>query len=188
MTHADVPEQVVLLDASRNPIGTADKATVHTESTPLHLAFSSYILNDSGEVLITRRALSKRTWPGVWTNTACGHPAPDESFAQAISRRARQELGMDVADIREVLADFQYRAVDASGIVENEFCPVYLARAASAPKPASSEVAEHAWVAPEQLFLGIDATPFAFSPWMVEQLTDPALRQALLHAAHESRE
>ena len=187
MTHADLAEQVVLLDASRNPIGTADKATVHTESTPLHLAFSSYILNESGEVLITRRALSKRTWPGVWTNTACGHPAPGESFAQAISRRAHQELGMDVADICEVLADFQYRAVDASGVVENEFCPVYLARATSEPEPAPSEVAELAWVAPEQLIAGVDATPFAFSPWMVEQLTDPALRQALLRAAHDSR-
>lgn len=178
-------EKVVLLDSARQPIGTADKAAVHTADTPLHLAFSSYIFNADGHVLITRRALSKRAWPGVWTNSACGHPAPEETFESAISRRALEELGMTVADICPVLPDFQYRAQDSSGIVENEFCPVYIARAISDPAPVSTEVAEHLWVAPQALFSGIDATPFAFSPWMVEQLRHPELRQALETAADQ---
>ena len=96
MTTPRRPEQVVLLDTARLPIGTALKSEVHTADTPLHLAFSCWVLDDDGRVLLTRRALSKRTWPGVWTNSFCGHPGPGEPFARAIERRAREELGCEV--------------------------------------------------------------------------------------------
>ena len=73
-------ELVVLASAEGEPIGTAPKAEVHTTDTPLHFAFSAW-LTCGGKVLVTRRALSKRTWPGVWTNAFCGHPAPGEETA-----------------------------------------------------------------------------------------------------------
>ncbi len=171
-------ELVVLVDEGGNPVGTAPKVSVHTTETPLHLAFSCHVTNANGEVLITRRALSKKTWPGVWTNSFCGHPGPDESMDDAIRRRALQELGLEIRDIRVALPDFRYRAVDASGIVENEICPVFAATAVGEPDPSPDEVCEWRWVKPENLRAAIEGAPFAFSPWLVwqhEQLVESRL-------------
>ncbi|MFC4903150.1 isopentenyl-diphosphate Delta-isomerase [Kocuria oceani] len=172
-------EEVVLLDDAHRPVGTAPKAEVHTTDTPLHLAVSCYVLGDDGRLLLTRRALAKKTWPGVWTNSFCGHPAPGEDFEEAVARRAGQELGFAVTGVTEVLPDFRYRAVDASGVVENEFCPVYVARAAGQPQPLPAEVAEVAWITPEELFAAAEAAPFLLSPWLLEQIADGRLRRAL---------
>lgn len=162
-------EWVVLLDESGEPIGTADKATVHSAQTPLHLAFSCYVFNSRGEMLVTRRALSKVAWPGVWTNSFCGHPGPSESFEDAIARRAHAELGVKVHTVSNILKDFRYRAVDASGIVEWEVCPVFTAHCDTQPQPNPDEVAEYRWVSPVTVHAAVQSAPWAFSPWMVEQ-------------------
>lgn len=166
----ETSEQVVLVDNDGSPIDVADKATVHTTDTPLHLAFSCHVFNPEGKVLVTRRALDKKTWPGVWTNAVCGHPAPGEDMVDAIIRRVTFEVGIDVSNITPAIPGFRYRAVDASGIVENEICPVFTALAGSEPSPRPDEVAEWAWVEPQKLRLAVQATPFAYSPWLVEQL------------------
>ncbi|PTW91032.1 isopentenyl-diphosphate delta-isomerase [Microbacteriaceae bacterium MWH-Ta3] len=166
----ETPELVVLVDDAGTPIGTAEKATVHTDDTPLHFAFSCHVFNESGHVLVTRRALTKLTWPGVWTNSFCGHPAPNESLTDAIERRALRELGLSITDITEVLPDFRYRAIDDSGIVENEICPVFTARAVGNPNPAADEVMQWKWVDPADLRTSAASAPFAFSPWLVWQL------------------
>lgn len=163
-------ERVVLLDQRSRPIGTADKQLVHSDATPLHLAFSCYLMNDRGEVLVTRRALSKLTWPGVWTNSFCGHPAPEEPLEEAVARRAMQELGAEIRNLRLVLPEFRYRAVDASGIVENEVCPVFVASISGELQPEPTEVAESAWVTASSLTESVRLTPFAFSPWLVLQI------------------
>lgn len=165
-------ESVVLLDDVFRPVGTAPKATVHTKDTPLHLAFSCHIFDAEGRVLVTRRALSKATWPGVWTNSVCGHPGPGEDMDEAVRRRVRQELGLELGTLEMVLPEFTYRAVDASGIVEHEYCPVYTARAASEPRPLDSEVAEFQWARPEDVRTAALAAPWAFSPWMVWQIEE----------------
>jgi len=85
-------EYVVLVDEDGTEIGTATKASVHHATTPLHLGFSCYVFDARGRVLLTRRALGKRTWPGVWTNSFCGHPAPGEMVTDAVRRRAGEEL------------------------------------------------------------------------------------------------
>ena len=167
-------EQVVLLSDDGSPVGTADKMAVHTTETALHLAFSCHVANEAGEVLVTRRALTKLTWPGVWTNSFCGHPAPGESMEDAIARRAQRELGITVSRVEIVLPDFRYRAVDASGIVENEVCPVYRAYTDDTVAPSADEVAEYAWLSPEALRDAAVAAPFAFSPWLVWQLDELA--------------
>jgi isopentenyl-diphosphate Delta-isomerase len=165
------PELVVLLSEDGLRIGTAAKDGVHTTDTPLHLAFSCHLFRENGEVLVTRRALTKTTWPGVWTNSFCGHPAPDETAEDAIMRRAREELGVQVQKILPVLPDFRYRAVDASGVVENEICPVYRAMVVGELQPEATEVSEFAWVDPVKLSAAVAATPFAFSPWLRLQLS-----------------
>ena len=180
--HSDSPtttsggiEQVVLLDDDGQAIGSADKATVHTTDTPLHLAFSCHLVDDEGRVLLSRRALGKLTWPGIWTNSFCGHPAPGEDTAEAIVRRAERELGTRVDSIEPAIPDFRYRAVDDSGVVENEICPVFTARIRADLNPRPDEVCAYHWARPEDVRTAVDATPFAFSPWLVTQVPQMAL-------------
>ncbi|UCR88328.1 isopentenyl-diphosphate Delta-isomerase [Mycetocola spongiae] len=166
----DTREFVQLLAEDGSPMGVADKAEVHGLDTPLHLAFSCHLRDEEGRVLVTRRALGKIAWPGVWTNAFCGHPAPGEGFEQAIARRALQELGTQVTDIRPLLPEFRYRAVDASGIVENEICPVFSARIVAPLLPNPAEVSEYFWVEMADLDRAVHAAPWAFSPWLGDQL------------------
>jgi isopentenyl-diphosphate Delta-isomerase len=162
-------DRVVLLDDEGRPIGSAPKSTVHDVDTALHLAFSCHVLNDRGELLVTRRALAKRTWPGVWTNSFCGHPRPGEAIADAVHRRAEEELGLVLHDLEVRLPGFRYRATDPGGVVEHELCPVYVARAGSLVRPHPAEVAEFRWVDPADLAVALSAAPWAFSPWLVLQ-------------------
>lgn len=173
---ADGREFVVLLDEDHRQIGVADKMSIHTADTPLHLAFSCYIRDPEGRVLMTRRALGKRTWPGVWTNSCCGHPAPEEEPVEAVRRRVRQELGLELAEVRTALPEFRYRAVSAEGVVENEVCPVYWAEAAGVPRPDPAEVAEFSWVEWPFLLALAEHAPGLISPWAARQI--PLLAQA----------
>ena len=89
-------EHVILLNAQGVPTGTLEKYAAHTADTRLHLAFSSWLFNAKGQLLVTRRALSKKAWPGVWTNSVCGHPQLGESNEDAVIRRCRYELGVEI--------------------------------------------------------------------------------------------
>jgi isopentenyl-diphosphate delta-isomerase len=108
----------------------------------------------------------------VWTNSFCGHPGPAEPLTDAVHRRAEFELGLEIGQVDLALPDFRYRATDSSGIVENEICPVYFARATADPAPNPDEVVEFAWSDPADLRRSVLASPFAFSPWMVLQLRE----------------
>ena len=167
---SDLPDEVILLDEDRTPIGSAPRSTVHHEETPLHLAFSCHLYDEQGRTLLTRRALTKRTWPGVWTNSFCGHPRPGEDPADAIRRHAQHELGLEITDLQPLLPTFRYRAVDASGTVENEVCPVFTARTTQQPRPHPDEVMDLTWVNPSDLSAAAAAAPWALSPWLIEQL------------------
>jgi len=168
-------DSVVLLSDRGRPIGTAPRLSVHSGDTPLHLAFSSYLFDHAGRLLITRRALTKRTWPGVWTNSCCGHPLPGEDAEQAVRRRVRQELGVDIDALTLVLPDFRYRAVDAGGVVENEICPVWVGRIDPASVyPDPDEIAAYEWVAWPEVVRSVTAMPQTFSPWAALQVPQVA--------------
>lgn len=167
-------ELVVLVSAEGRAIGTAPKATVHHADTPLHLAFSVYLFDDAGSLLMTRRAADKGTFPGVWTNSACGHPAPGEPLHDAVRRRVRDELGVETLDLRLVLPRFSYRA-EQDGVVEWELCPVLVGRVAGtaptiAPDPA--EVGESAWVEWSPFAAGVLAGRRTVSTWCREQVAE----------------
>ena len=102
-----VDDLVVLVDAAGTPIGEERKSQVHTAFTPLHLAFSVYLFDGDGNVLMTRRALSKLTWPGVWTNSCCGHQKLGEEPIRGVGRRTHTELGLSITDLRCVLPDWR---------------------------------------------------------------------------------
>ncbi|MHA0968602.1 isopentenyl-diphosphate Delta-isomerase [Enterobacter cloacae] len=166
-----IQEHVILVNDQGMVIGTQEKYAAHTSHTPLHLAFSSWLFNAKGECLITRRALSKKAWPGVWTNSVCGHPQSGEAIDQAIVRRCRYEVGAEITGITPVAAEFRYCETDPSGIVENEICPVFAARITNALTINSDEVMAYEWVDLDALFQALNATPWAFSPWMVMEAT-----------------
>ncbi len=163
-------ELVVLLDGDGRASGVADKRTVHHADTPLHLAFSCYVFDARGAVLVTRRATHKLTWPGAWTNSVCGHPAPGEDIVAAVRRRAGQELGVLLDDVRPVLPAFRYRAVMPDGVVENEICPVFTATTTGPVRPDPDEVDAFVWVGwPEFRATVLDGTR-EVSPWCLEQV------------------
>lgn len=170
---------MVLVDDDGRPVGTADKRTVHGASTPRHLAFSCYGFAEDGRLLVTRRARDKATFPGVLTNTCCGHPAPGEAMADAVDRRLRDELGLGVRALRLVLPDFGYRA-SAGGVEEHELCPVFVGTLVGTPTPRPDEVDSCEWWTWER-FVAAAADPAGgVSPWARLQapLLDARLREA----------
>jgi isopentenyl-diphosphate delta-isomerase len=162
-------EQVVLLDPAGTPIGVADKAAVHGETTPYHLAFSCYVFDAAGRFLVSRRAIAKATFPGIWTNSCCGHPAPGESPEDAVRRRLRQELGLTPTRLVLALPDFSYRA-SFLGVEEHELCPVFLARVDTEPQLDPTEVEDAQWWAWPRFVAAALATDSAISPWAREQV------------------
>ena len=178
-------ELVVLLDEDGRSVGTADKAGVHHADTPLHLAFSVHLFDDEGRVLVTRRALTKQTFPGVWTNSCCGHPAPGEDLADAVRRRVRQELGAEVTDLRLVLPGFRYRA-EQDGVVENEMCPVFVGSTPGPVDPDPAEVDSVSWERWEDFRAGVLAGARPVSVWCREQVEQlPADLQGAPEARRE---
>ncbi len=169
MASSNTVELVVLVDDDGHRLGSAPKAQVHHESTPLHLAFSCYLFDHSGNVLLTRRALHKRTFAGIWTNSCCGHPAPDESMTDAVHRRVGEELGVGIVELTCVLPDFRYYAVASDGVAENELCPVYCGRIDGPVRADPEEVMDYQWVPWEQACTAA-RLGWAISPWAAEQI------------------
>jgi len=164
---AEHGELIVLVDDAGRPIGTAPKLASHHRDTPLHLAFSCYVFDTAGRFLLTRRALTKKTWPGIWSNSCCGHPGPGEPVEDAVRRRLGDELGLVPDDLVPLLPDFRYWA-ELDGVVENEICPVYGARVDTDPVLNEDEVAEFRWVDWDAVLAGgIDEE---LSPWCRLQL------------------
>lgn len=161
----------MLLDEAGNEVGQAEKYSTHHSQTPLHKAFSCYLFDSKGRLLITKRAATKKVWPGFWTNTACGHPGSGETDESAIVRRLHYELGMTANNLRCVKKDYRYKTPEFNGIIEHELCPIYIGSPLNDPIPNPDEVQEFVWLEWSEYVRRISTdSSNEFSWWCKDQL------------------
>jgi len=154
---------MILVDSDDREIGFLSKADAHLGVGALHRAFSLFVFNPAGELLLQQRANGKRLWPGYWSNTCCSHPRRGENMDNAIHRRLHEELGLRTE--LEFLFKFQYRAqYDPQG-VEHELCWVFAGTSAERPRPNVHEVAAWRYVSPNALRSEVARAPETFTPW-----------------------
>lgn len=157
-------EQVVLVDEAGRPVGVEEKLAAHRGEGRLHLAFSIYVFDSAGQLLLQRRAAGKYHFARLWSNTCCGHPRPGEDVGDAAERRLTEEFGFR-AELRPVFT-FDYRARDpASGLSENEFLHVFVGEFAGQPRPAPAEIEAWRWADLGQIQREIADAPEALTPW-----------------------
>lgn len=155
-------DHVILVDADDVPVGFEDKLRAHREGR-LHRAFSVFVMNAAGEMLLQRRAIDKYHSGGLWSNTCCSHPRPGESTLAAAHRRLQEEMGFD-CPLRPVYR-FVYRAVLDAGMIEHEIDSVLVGQFDGEPRPDPVEVAGFRWAAPASIARALDDHPERFTVW-----------------------
>jgi isopentenyl-diphosphate delta-isomerase len=160
-------EQLILVDREDREVGFLSKADAHDGGGVLHRAFSLFLFNDDGELLLQQRAPNKRLWGGFWSNSCCSHPRRGESLAVATRRRLRDELNFETE--LEHVYWFCYEASFGPAGSENELCHVYLGRASADVRPNDSEIAAIRYVGPARLEEEFAAQPGAFTPWFTQE-------------------
>ncbi len=158
-------EQLILVDADDREVGYASKARCHDGRGQLHRAFSLFIFNDVGELLLQQRSRAKRLWPGYWANSCCSHPRQGESMTQATARRLREELGMQCE--LHYLFKFQYRADFEDLGAEHELCSVYIGTTSAPVRANTTELESWRFVLPADLDRETADHPERFTPWLL---------------------
>lgn len=158
------PQQVILVDENDQPLGIEDKLKAHENGGRLHRAFSVFVFNSAGQMLLQRRSRCKYHFGGLWTNACCSHPSPGGSIEQSARARLSNEFGFDIP-LNEAFS-FTYRATDAaSGLTEHEFDHVLIGRFDGQPRPNPDEIDEWKWVAPIDLREDLKRHPQDYTPW-----------------------
>jgi len=160
-------EALILVDADDNEIGHLSKAACHDGDGLMHRAFSLFLFNDAGELLLQQRGRAKRLWPGYWSNSCCSHPRRGESLAVATRRRLRDELNFETE--LEHVYRFSYEARFGEAGSENELCHVYLGRATRDLRPNDSEIEAIRFMAAGELDREFDRNPVAYTPWFRQE-------------------
>lgn len=155
-------DEVILVDDKDNQIGTKEKLKAH-EDADLHRAFSIFIFNNKGDVMLQRRAITKYHSGGLWTNTCCSHPRPNETTDKAAHRRLREEMGFD-CPLTEVFS-FIYKVPLDHGLTEHEFDHVFTGIFEDTPIINGDEVEEWKWISPADLIEDMETRPKAYTFW-----------------------
>ncbi len=157
-----VEEQVILVDEHDKPIGTMGKLEVHQKGL-LHRAFSVFIFNDKGELLLQKRALSKYHSAGLWTNTCCSHPRPNEETLAAANRRLKEEMGITCILIHKT--SFIYKTPFDNGLTEHEFDHVFIGNYNERPELNKDEAEDYKWMNMEHIKNDVKKNPEEFTSW-----------------------
>ena len=155
-------EQLILVDKSDRQIGTCEKLEAH-EKAFLHRAFSIFVYNSQGKLLIQRRADCKYHSAGLWANTCCGHPRPDETNAAAAKRRLFEELGF-TCELEEI-STVSYNLPLENGLTEHEYTHIFKGTFDGRVKPNPDEVSEVKWVKPQELKQEILVGENGYAAW-----------------------
>lgn len=155
-------DDILLVDEDNNPIGAAEKMDVHRRGV-LHRAFSVMVYNSSREVLLQRRAPSKYTCPGLWSNACCSHPRPGDHLLLAARRRLKEEMGIAIP-VKEVGVEFIYR-VKIGDLTEYEYDHVLYGRFDGEPRLNPEEADAWKWMSFVDLRTDMKTNPEAYTPW-----------------------
>lgn len=169
--------EVILVDINDKEIGIGEKLAVH-QAGKLHRAFSIYIFNLKGELLIQKRAAGKYHSGGLWSNTCCSHPRPEEQLDDAVHRRLKEEMNLD-CDLKEV-NKFIYRIEFDNGLTEHEYLHVFVGKSDDTPVVDSSEAEAWKWIDPKVLQEDMKNNPNTYTYWFRISLEDVLARTRVL--------
>jgi isopentenyl-diphosphate delta-isomerase len=177
-------EELILVDADDNETGFGSKADCHDGDGVLHRAFSLFLFNAAGELLLQQRGSQKRLWPGFWSNSCCSHPRRGENLLVATQRRLSDEL--NVAATLEHIYWFRYQAKFGAAGSENELCHVYLGTLGGDVRPNDSEIESVRYISTQALDQELANYPQRFTPWfrkewrtLCEEYAGPLARYAM---------
>jgi isopentenyl-diphosphate delta-isomerase len=156
-------EPLILVDEHDNEVGYRSKSDCHAGHGTLHRAFSIFLFDREGRVLLQQRAAGKPLWPLYWSNSCCSHPRRGENMDEATRRRVAEELGVDAR--LEFLYKFIYQADFGDAGAEHELCHVYVGTADGEVRVHPGEIADWAWVQPEEVDRRLVSEPESFTPW-----------------------
>jgi len=157
-------ELLILVDSDDREIGYLDKESCHNGDGKLHRAFSVFIFNSEGKLLLQQRKSSKRLWGGYWANTCCSHPRKGETVDGASKRRLLEEVGLETP--LKWLFKFEYHARFRDLGSEFELCHVLVGKSDAAPDPNDTEIEALRWVSPSELDAELERDDHLLTPWL----------------------
>lgn len=160
---SDPSEELILVDSLDNEVGSLSKADCHAGDGVLHRAFSVFLFNSEGQLLLQRRSSDKPLWPLFWSNTCCSHPRVGETLEVAAERRLMQELGIECP--LEFVYKFEYHAHFRDVGAEHELCHVFVGRYDGAVNANTTEIAETRLARPDEIDAELASNPEAYTPW-----------------------
>ncbi len=160
-------EELILVNERDEEIGYRPKADCHDGAGILHRAFSLFLFNAAGELLLQQRGADKRLWPGYWSNSCCSHPRRGETLPVATERRLLDELNISAA--LEFVYHFCYQAEFGEAGSENELCHVFVGSVDDDVRPNDSEIEAVRFVSVAGLEVELDSHPERFTPWFKQE-------------------